>query len=181
MMERFGFGFGLTRLRSRVAVPVWLAIVAVMITMRAAAKVSRHDVGGSKINWKPGVNLSDWSSHETFYVGDGLYFGYEKHRFNVLEVNETNYENCIDTGFIKNITGGAGRDVFILTQAKTYYFLSSGGYCFGGLKVSVNVLQQLPPTPPPTSPLSGASSSASPVNPIGIVVYFILAYEIIRV
>lgn len=105
-----------------------------------------------------------------------LDFGYEKHRFNVLEVNETNYENCIDTGFIKNITGGAGRDVFILTQAKTYYFLSSGGYCFGGLKVSVNVLQQLPPIPPPTSPSSGASSSASPTSVVLLLLVSLITY-----
>ncbi|BBH05439.1 early nodulin-like protein 20 [Prunus dulcis] len=78
-------------------------------------------------------------------------FGYDKYQYNVLEVTETSYEKCIDKDFIKNITGGAGRDVFNLTQTKTYYFLSSGGYCFQGLKVAVNVLRPMPPAPAPMS------------------------------
>ncbi|KAI5323473.1 hypothetical protein L3X38_032545 [Prunus dulcis] len=129
--------------------------VAMVIMLRAEmgnASGKMHYVGGSKTSWGPSnVNLTEWSSHETFYVGDWLYFGYDKYQYNVLEVNETSYEKCIDKDFIKNITGGAGRDVFNLTQTKTYYFLSSGGYCFQGLKVAVNVLRPMPPAPAPMS------------------------------
>lgn len=53
-----------------------------------------------------------------------------------MEVNKTSYENCIDRNFIENITRG-GRDVFSLTEAKPYYFLSGNGYCFKGMKVAV--------------------------------------------
>ncbi|GAU21622.1 hypothetical protein TSUD_251040 [Trifolium subterraneum] len=86
------------------------------------------------------------------------YFGYEKDKlyFNVLEVNKTSYENCIDAGFIKNITGGAGRDVFQLTKKKTYYFLSGGGYCWQGLKVAIDVNDYVAPAPAPHK--SGASA-----------------------
>ncbi|XP_063936221.1 early nodulin-like protein 20 [Daucus carota subsp. sativus] len=82
-------------------------------------------------------------------------FAYDKHQYNVLEVNQTSYEKCNDQGFIKNITKG-GKDVFNLTEAKTYYFLSGGGYCYQGMKLSVEVLDYSrlasAPTPPNSSP-----------------------------
>lgn len=67
--------------------------------------------------------------------------------FNVLEVNETSYEKCTDQGFIFNITRGGGRDVFELVKPKPYYFLSSGGYCYNGMKVAVNVVDYVPAAP----------------------------------
>lgn len=79
---------------------------------------------------------------------------YDKHMFNVLEVNKSSYGNCTDQGFIFNVTRGAGRDVFELTQPKPYYFLSSGGYCYNGMKVAVNVVEFVSapqPSPFPTS------------------------------
>uniref|UniRef100_A0A3Q7F919 Phytocyanin domain-containing protein n=1 Tax=Solanum lycopersicum TaxID=4081 RepID=A0A3Q7F919_SOLLC len=80
-------------------------------------------------------------------VGD---FVFDKHYYSVLEVNQTNYEQCIDSDFISNITRG-GRDVFHLTQARPYYFISSGGYCFHGMKLAINVEQPLPASPAPSS------------------------------
>ncbi|XP_021971710.1 lamin-like protein [Helianthus annuus] len=81
-------------------------------------------------------------------------FVYDKHLFNVLEVNETSYSNSTDQGFIFNITRGAGRDVFELTQPKPYYFLASGGYCYNGMKVAVNVVEFVP-APQPSPATSG--------------------------
>ena len=75
-------------------------------------------------------------------------FGFDKRLYNVLEVNKTSYDNCIDKDFIKNITRG-GRDVFNLTEAKPYYFLSGRGYCFKGMKVAMLVLEyHSPPAVP---------------------------------
>lgn len=73
-----------------------------------------------------------------------LDFGFDKHIYNVLEVNKTSYENCNEKDFIFNITKG-GRDVFNLTEAKTYYFLSGRGFCFQGMKVAVFVEEYSPP------------------------------------
>ena len=64
-----------------------------------------------------------------------------------MEVNKTSYENCIDKNFIKNITQG-GRDVFNLTNAKPYYFLSGRGHCSKGMKVAVDVHDYAAPPPP---------------------------------
>ncbi|XP_024200626.1 lamin-like protein [Rosa chinensis] len=102
-----------------------------------------HRVGGGRFTWAPDINFTDWSSKEHFYVGDWLYFGFDKHIYNVLEVNRTSYENCFDKEYIYNVTRG-GRDVFNLTEAKTYYFLGGRGYCYKGMKVAVFV-EQTPP------------------------------------
>jgi hypothetical protein len=85
-------------------------------------------------------------------------FGYDKRYFSVLEVNKTSYENCIDAGFIKNITGGAGRDVFQLTEEKTYYFINAGGYCWQGMKVAIDV-NDYAPAPAPTPGASAINAS----------------------
>lgn len=74
-------------------------------------------------------------------------FMFDKRYYNVLEVNKTSYERCIERDFIKNATRG-GRDVVELTEARTYYYLSGGGYCFHGMRVAVQVEEhQLAPSP----------------------------------
>ncbi|KAM0010440.1 putative Phytocyanin domain, cupredoxin [Helianthus debilis subsp. tardiflorus] len=159
---------------------LWLKIVvmAAMLTCAVCRDPVRHLVGGND-RWKPNVNYTDWSLQQVFYVGDWLYFVYDKYLFNVLEVNETSYENCSDQGFIFNITRGAGRDVFELTQPKRYYFLSSGGYCYNGMKVAIDVVEFVP-APLPSPPKSG-SYMIKGINPlvllIAIVVWAVSAHK----
>ncbi|KAJ7964881.1 Lamin-like protein [Quillaja saponaria] len=116
-----------------------------------------HRVGGGRYTWAPNINFSEWSSHEHFYKDDWLYFGFDKHLYNVLEVNNTSYENCIDKDFIFNITRG-GRDVFHLTEARPYYFICGRGYCFNGMKVAVNV--EHPPSSIPSPYLINKGSES---------------------
>ncbi|GMY25882.1 lamin-like protein [Fagus crenata] len=134
-------------------------IVSMLIVMMMVelTKAKLHYVGGGKNRWATNVNFSEWTSHEQFNVGDWLYFGFDKLRYNVFEVNETSYEKCIATDFIKNITKG-GRDVFQLTEAKPYYFICSY-YCFQGMKVAINV--QDIPTPAPAPNKNGSPSNHS--------------------
>lgn len=91
-------------------------------------------------------------------------FNFDKRYFSVLEVNETSYEKCISEGFLKNWTRG-GRDVAQMTELRTYYFLSGGGYCFGGMKVAVRVEQPRDGAAPAPSPTSSASALSSPLFP----------------
>ncbi|KAK7333827.1 hypothetical protein VNO80_30606 [Phaseolus coccineus] len=106
-----------------------------------------HRVGGGRYTWTPKTNFTNWASHENFYKGDWLYFGFDKLRYNVLEVNKTNYENCIDKNFIRNITKG-GRDVVQLLEARTYYFLCGRGFCSQGMKMAIKVVEPtLQPSP----------------------------------
>ncbi|KAH7541924.1 early nodulin-like protein 20 [Ziziphus jujuba] len=132
-----------------------LKMVAVMVIMKLLCAECRdpvlHRVGGGRYGWNPETNFTEWSIHEHFYVGDWLYFGFDKKTHSVLEVNRSSYEKCIDKGFISNITRG-GRDVFNLTEAKTYYFLDGRGFCIKGMKVSVLVEEYFPPIRPLSSP-----------------------------
>ncbi|KAJ9147574.1 hypothetical protein P3X46_029720 [Hevea brasiliensis] len=135
-----------------------MLVMVVMITVEGASS-NLHKVGVR--GWIPNYNYTEWlnQQHEHFYVGDWLYFVFDKHYFNVLEVNKTSYESCNDQGFIRNITRG-GRDVVELTEARLYYFLSSGGYCWNGMKIAISV-EQLPPTPAPAPAKSGSSLTLS--------------------
>lgn len=103
-------------------------------------------------------------------------FRFDKHYYNVLEVNETSYQLCNDQNFITNITRG-GRDVFNLTQARPYYFLSGGGYCFQGMKLAVNVEVYVPaPLAPPPSK-NGVYISTDIKDTITVVVGIALALD----
>ncbi|KAG4911680.1 hypothetical protein JHK82_052282 [Glycine max] len=138
----------------------WLSVVAM-------GSPVLHKVGGSKGWINQDVNYTEWSAQEHIYVGDWLIFKFDKRYFNVLEVNKTSYENCIDRDFIKNITRG-GRDVVQMTEARTYYYLSGGGYCFHGMRVAVQVQQEdqdpalAMAAPPAPSPVAYGSSSPLP-------------------
>ncbi|KAJ4842472.1 hypothetical protein Tsubulata_001827 [Turnera subulata] len=122
-----------------------------------------HRVGGGRYSWAPHVNFTQWATNQTFYVGDWLYFGFDRYRYNVLEVNKSSYENCYERNFMKNITRG-GRDVFNLTEAKPYYFICGHGYCFQGMKVAVYVRYAPSDTMPPVFRTSPPSSRAPTVT-----------------
>ncbi|ESW23268.1 hypothetical protein PHAVU_004G032500 [Phaseolus vulgaris] len=134
------------------AVMGWLSVVMVV------GSPVLHKVGGSKGWINHDVNYTEWSAQEHVYVGDWLMFMFDKRYFNVLEVNKTSYESCIDRDFITNVTRG-GRDVVQMTEGRTYYYLSGGGHCFHGMKVAVPV-QQHPSLAP--SPSMFFSSSLLP-------------------
>ncbi|CAK8533462.1 unnamed protein product [Lathyrus sativus] len=118
-----------------------------------------HKVGGSK-GWNEKTNYTQWSSQQHVYVGDWLIFVFDKRYYNVLEASKTSYENCVDTNFIKNVTRG-GRDVVQLIETKTYYFISSGGYCFHGMKVVVDVQEHQTLAPSPSLSLSTMKSGGN--------------------
>ncbi|XP_052191030.1 lamin-like protein [Diospyros lotus] len=150
----------------------FLVAAAAMLTCAVCHPPKLHRVGGAA-GWTRDVNYTQWEAHDQFYVGDWLYFVFDKRYFNVLEVNKTNYEQCNDQNFITNITRG-GRDVFNLTQAKPYYFLSSGGYCFNGMKLAINVQNYIsPPAPAPAKNGGGYSHTGCCQSQI-IILFFVL-------
>ncbi|XP_057984286.1 early nodulin-like protein 19 [Malania oleifera] len=158
-----------------VAVVMKMAVVAAAAALLCAEcrEPVLHKVGGQQ-GWKTGVNYTNWSKSETFYVGDWLYFIFDKNQYNVLEVNETSYEQCIDQNFITNVTKG-GKDVFNLTEARPYYFLSGRGFCFSGVKLAVPVRVPPPPSPPPAPAKSGSPSSHTPGSLGGGLAYYLIA------
>ncbi|KAL3568024.1 hypothetical protein D5086_030675 [Populus alba] len=161
-MER-GSGFGS---------PVMVALAVLvfsMVVMVPEVSATRWTVG-SNMGWTTNFNYTVWAQGKHFYNGDWLFFVFDKHSYNVLEVNKTNYENCNDQGFIKNITRG-GRDVVQLTEARPYYFLSSGGYCWNGMKVAINV-EDFAPTPAPAS----STENGSPSNMVSRQMIILIAF-----
>ncbi|GAB4859274.1 hypothetical protein Ancab_010735 [Ancistrocladus abbreviatus] len=138
------------------AVIVAVVTVALVQEVAEAREPVLHRVGGGRETWKLGVNFTEWASTQRFYVGDWLFFGFDKHTFSALEVDKTGYEKCEEKGFITNITRG-GRDVFNLTEARPYYFISGKGYCFSGMKLAI-VVEDFPPQLP-TERLDGSSRS----------------------
>ncbi|XP_021713521.1 lamin-like protein [Chenopodium quinoa] len=135
---------------------IFLVMVGIILGLGMVVKVEGrspvlHEVGGGRFGWRLNVNFSNWAANQHFYVGDWLYFGFDKRIISVLEVNQTNYKNCIEKDYITNITRG-GRDVFNLTVARPYYFISGRGYCLRGIKLAINVQDApLHPTLPPMS------------------------------
>lgn len=72
-------------------------------------------------------------------------FVYDRNQNDVLEVNKTNYETCNAEHPLHNYTTGAGRDVVPLNVTRDYYFISSKGFCYGGMKLHVHVINLPPP------------------------------------
>ncbi|XP_073157270.1 early nodulin-like protein 17 [Henckelia pumila] len=140
-------------LRRSIALAVVLALGMVALPEVTAV---RYIVGGN-VGWSPNVNYTVWAQGKQFYNGDWLFFVYDRTQMNVLEVNQTDYENCISDHFLHNWTTGAGRDVVPLNVTKTYYFISGKGFCFGGMKVAINV--ENPPPPPSSLPVKSYSQS----------------------
>ncbi|KAI3862723.1 hypothetical protein MKX03_002015 [Papaver bracteatum] len=133
-------------------------LMVVMMMMPTEVSAKRWTVGGNK-GWTSNVNYTIWAQNITFYKDDWLFFVYDRNQQNVLQVNKTDYESCNENNPIHSWTTGAGRDVVPLNVTKHYYFISGHGFCYGGMKIAVHVLN--PPPPPKAAPIkSGSSPSA---------------------
>ncbi|XP_068303642.1 early nodulin-like protein 17 [Pyrus communis] len=140
-----------------IAVVVLLCLVVVVELPEASA--TRFMVGG-KMGWNSNVNYTIWAQDKHFYNGDWLFFVYDRNQMDVLEVNQTNYVSCNAEHPVHNWTTGAGRDVVPLKVTRHYYFISSKGFCYGGMKIAVKV-ENMPP-PPKASPVKSKSSVLTP-------------------
>ncbi|PON96331.1 Cupredoxin [Trema orientale] len=128
--------------------------VLVMVPEEVSAK---RWIVGDNMGWTSNVNYTIWAQDKHFYNGDWLFFVYDRNQMDVIEVNKTNYETCNAEHILHNWTTGAGRDVVPLNVTRHYYFISSKGFCYGGMKVAVRV-ENLPP-PPSASPLKEKNSA----------------------
>ncbi|MCL7031480.1 hypothetical protein MKW94_011723 [Papaver nudicaule] len=131
---------------------------ALLIMLPSGVSAKRWTVGGNK-GWTSNVNYTIWAQDIKFYKGDWLFFVYDRNQNNVLQVNKTDYESCNSENPIHSWTTGAGRDVVPLNVTKHYYFISGKGFCYGGMKLAVHVLN--PPPPPRASPVKGANAAPS--------------------
>ncbi|PIA62915.1 hypothetical protein AQUCO_00200730v1 [Aquilegia coerulea] len=136
-----------------------LVLTCALVFIVPEISATRYIVGG-KFGWSPNnVNFTDWAKEHKFYLDDWLFFVYDRNQQNVLEVNKTNYENCIADHPVHNWTTGAGRDVVPLNVTRHYYFISGNGFCYGGMKLAVLVTK--PPPPPKAAPIGNKNGSPS--------------------
>ncbi|KAL7612340.1 hypothetical protein Lser_V15G07645 [Lactuca serriola] len=145
---------------SRRSTAVGVLFCAVVMVMLPDVSAKRFIVGGN-MGWTSNVNYTLWAGNQTFYLGDWLYFVYDRNQNDVLEVNKTNYETCNAEHPLHNYTTGAGRDVVPLNVTRDYYFISSKGFCYGGMKLHVHVIN-LPP--PQAATVKSYSSSITAVK-----------------
>lgn len=137
-----------------------LALMCAMVMVMVPQVYAKRYIVGGKMGWTSNVNYTVWASDKHFYLGDWLFFVYDRNQMNVLEVNKTNYESCNTDHPMANWTTGAGRDVVPLNTTRHRYFVSGKGFCYGGMKLSVRV--EKPPPPPRAAPVkSGATSYRS--------------------
>ncbi|XP_062106578.1 early nodulin-like protein 17 [Humulus lupulus] len=148
---RRGLPFG-----SPAAVTGMFVLLFAVLFMAPQVSAKRWIVGGN-MGWTTNVNYTIWAQDKHFYNGDWLFFVYDRNQNDVIEVNKTNYETCNAEHPVHNWTTGAGRDVAPLNVTRHYYFISSKGSCYGGMKIAVQV-ENLPP-PPKASPLDEKSSA----------------------
>ncbi|KAJ4707363.1 Lamin-like protein [Melia azedarach] len=132
------------------------AAVLMFFTVVPEVAATKWTVGGGKF-WNNNVNYTVWAQGKHFYLGDWLYFVYDRNQMDVLEVNKTDYEKCNSDHPLRNWTRGAGRDVVPLNETRHYYIISGKGFCYGGLKLAIRV--ENPPPPPSASPIKDKSSA----------------------
>ncbi|XP_047323256.1 lamin-like protein [Impatiens glandulifera] len=174
-MERLRIGFASPSV-ALVMVLTCFAFVA-MIPQTSSVRY----IVGANMGWTNNVNYTIWAQDKHFYTEDWLFFVYDRNQMNVLEVNQTDYENCNSDHPLHNWTTGAGRDVVPLNVSRPFYFISGKGYCYGGMKLAVTV-EKTPPPPAAALPATknGASSSSSQFMSFGgqIVIPAVLAIVI---
>ncbi|XP_074574705.1 mavicyanin-like [Curcuma longa] len=117
---------------------------------------NRFTVGDGK-GWIPNVNYTVWEKkHRPFHVGDWLVFYYQPKSADIVRVDEDSYEKCDASNPISNYSKGRSY-AFELNHTGRYYFICSYGYCYQGMKLSINV----EPLSPPSSPSSSSSKKSS--------------------
>ncbi|KAF2288948.1 hypothetical protein GH714_022981 [Hevea brasiliensis] len=95
-----------------------------------------------QVGWtKPPANqthsYNDWSTKNSFHIGDSLHFRYQ--RDSVLVVNSKGYESCNVSNPISKFDDGD--TVFELDRYGLFYFISGeSGHCEAGQKMVVRVM-----------------------------------------
>uniref|UniRef100_A0ACD5XYQ9 Uncharacterized protein n=1 Tax=Avena sativa TaxID=4498 RepID=A0ACD5XYQ9_AVESA len=141
-----------------------LALAVVAGCAVGLAGATDHIVGANR-GWNPNINYTLWSGNQTFYVGDLISFRYQKGTHNVLEVNQTGYDNCTMAGVAGNWT--SGKDFIPLNEPGRHFFICGNGLCQAGMKVAVTVLPgafvgtEMVPPPVSDSTASAAASATS--------------------
>uniref|UniRef100_A0A0E0KJ84 Phytocyanin domain-containing protein n=1 Tax=Oryza punctata TaxID=4537 RepID=A0A0E0KJ84_ORYPU len=143
------------------------AVCALLVAVCACAALPATTTANKfSINWQPNTNYSDWpAKHGPFYKGDWLVFYYTAGQADVIQVDAAGYNKCDATNAISNYSKGRNY-AFELNETKTYYFICSYGYCFGGMRLAIKTEKLPPPSPPAAAKDKSAAApfAASPAS-----------------
>ncbi|XP_008793998.2 lamin-like protein [Phoenix dactylifera] len=148
-----------------------LLLFLLLVSSAAAAVSAGMHVVGDKKHWAPDVNYTEWAAGEHFYLHDWLVFYYPEGYYNVIQVNETNYERCSEENPINKYAKGRSY-AMQLNETGRYYFISGGGYCWNGMELSINVEPLPAPAPAPVPPSKSSAARRSGIWSAAAVVGF---------
>eukprot|EP01018_Ginkgo_biloba_P037121 Gb_29238 [translate_table: standard] len=126
----------------KVTTMAWALAMLLALAMVHLVSTTDHIVGANK-GWNPNINYTDWVNNQTFVVGDWISFRYQRNQYNVLQVNQSGYDNCTVDNPIGNWS--SGKDFIELNESKRYYFICGTGYCYNGMKLTFSVHETAPP------------------------------------
>ncbi|MQL87398.1 hypothetical protein Taro_019957 [Colocasia esculenta] len=151
---------GLGRRGAAAAAAAALVFLLALASLPASASAALHVVGDRQ-KWAPSVNYTEWAARNRFYVSDWLVFYFEKGMYDVVQVrNETAYNHCQADDPVLNWSRGRSF-AMQLNHTGPYYFICSRGYCYGGMKLAIQV-EALPPPAPAPAPRPSAATAAGP-------------------
>jgi len=153
-----------------------VAAAALLLALAACAALpSRTAANKISINWKPNTNYSDWvAQHSPFYKDDWLVFYYTAGQADVVQVDEAGYNKCDASNAIYNYSKGR-TFAFQLNETKTYYFICSYGYCFGGMRLAIKTEKLPPPSLPPSASHRSAAAAAAFARSHAAVIFYAVA------
>lgn len=142
----------------------------VILSAIAMVSATDHIVGGN-IGWNSGINYTDWVNNQTFVLEDWISFRYQKEQHNVLQVNQSGYDNCTIDNPIGNWS--SGKDFIFLNVSKRYYFIEGRGNCYGGMKLTFFV-DKVAPAPHPSKNASADAKSDAECVSVSVVSAFVM-------
>lgn len=159
-----------------------LGLIVALLVLIGLSEATLYKVGDNQ-GWKWGVNYTEWSASETFYVGDtigmdetylllfflnisdcryiicAVVFNYGRGSENVLQVTHKAFRDCNSDNPIRAFH--TGKDVFVLENRSHLFFICGlPGHCESGQKVDIRVFDY--PESPAPAPESERWPSPSP-------------------
>ncbi|XP_059317634.1 stellacyanin-like [Lycium ferocissimum] len=138
--------------------PLVVFVVLILSLIVCSSSATNYIVGDSS-GWDISSDLDTWLIGKSFKVGDVLVFQYSSFD-SVAEVTKENFDGCNTSNVLDS--SKKGNTTFPLTKPGDRYFVSGNRlHCLGGMKLHVNVENDVADASPAAAPEAGPSSSPS--------------------
>ncbi|KAJ8542240.1 hypothetical protein K7X08_017106 [Anisodus acutangulus] len=140
------------------AKPLLIFVVLILSLIICSSSATNYIVGDSS-GWDISTDLDTWLIGKRFKVGDVLVFQYSSFH-SVSEVTKENFEGCNTTNVLDSTKNG--NTTFPLTKPGDIYFVCGNRlHCLGGMKIHVNIENDVAAASPAAAPEQGPSFSPS--------------------